>query len=111
DDPHVNLYVCRSPEATERLLFQEPQQLCLQRGHRLGDFVQEDRSAVGLFEQALPLLPRVGERPAFVSEELRLEQGFGQGRARNVYERLRGTRTAVVDDLGEQILARTALAG
>mgnify|MGYP006961698540 CR=1 FL=1 len=48
---------------------QDAQQLDLQRGIHLADFIQEDRPAVGAhFEPARPILEGPGERTALVAE-------------------------------------------
>ena len=80
-------------------------------GRHLADFVEEDRPAVGGFQQAFLLHARVGERAALVTEQLALQQLLRQGRARDVHERPRRPIAGVVDDLGEQVLAGAALAG
>ena len=74
DHPDIDADVGGAAHALEALLLEEAQQLGLQRRRHLADFVEEDRPAVGGFEQAPLLHPRVGEGPALVAEELALEQ-------------------------------------
>ena len=97
-------------DAPKRLLFEHAQQLRLQRRRHLADFVEEHGALVGLLEQAALLLARVGERAALVAEQLRFEQRLGQRRARDVQERPRRAAAQVMNDLGDQVLARAALA-
>jgi hypothetical protein len=70
----------------------------------------ETRAFVGLLEEAAFLLPCVRECTALVSEQLRFEEGLRQRRAGDVHEGPGGARAAEVNDLGQQILARAALA-
>ena len=108
DHAHVDADVVRSAHALEALFLEESQQLGLKPGSHLADLVEEDRAAVGHFEKALLLQTRVGERAALVAEQLALEQLLGKRRARDVHERLGGPVARVVDDLGDQVLARAA---
>ena len=73
-------------DALEALLFEEAQQLGLQRRHHLADLVEEHRAAVGALEQPALLHPRIGERAALVAEQLALEQLLRQRRAGDVHE-------------------------
>jgi hypothetical protein len=111
NDAHVDLNIRGAADALERLLFEEAQELGLEQGHHLADFVEEYRAAVGRFQQAALLPVGAGERAALVAEQLALEQRLGQRRARDVHERLRRSITAVVNDLRCQVLAGAALAG
>ena len=96
-------------DAPECLLLEEAQQLGLQRQRHVADFVEEHRAAVGLFEQAPSALARVGERAAFVTEQLALEQRVGQRRARDVHERPGGARAQRVQRARGDVLAHAGL--
>ena len=77
DDTDVHVNVRRRPEPAKRPVFEDPQQLGLERRRHFANLVQEDRPLVGDFEQTALLLSGVGERPALVTEELGLEQRLG----------------------------------
>ena len=57
-------------------VFQDAKQLCLHGHGYVGDFIEKDRAAVGLFEETFSRLLRAGERPPDVPEQF----AFGQGR-------------------------------
>ena len=111
DDPDVDPDVARAAHAAERLLLQEPQQLGLQRRRHLADLIEEHRAFVGLLEQPTLLLPRIGERAAFVAEQLAFEQLLRQSGARDVHERLRRPVAVEVDRLRRQVLSSARLPG
>ena len=56
NDADVHADVRRAADAPERLLFEKPEQLGLQRRRHLADLVEEDRALVGLLEQPALLL-------------------------------------------------------
>ncbi len=87
DHTHVDTDISQPTDPLERLLFQKPQQLGLQRRRHLPDFVEEDRAAVGRFEQPALLLAGVGEGAALVPEQLAFEQLLRERRAGDVDER------------------------
>jgi hypothetical protein len=62
-------------------------------------------------ELALLRARRVGERPLYVAEQIRLEQRLGNGGAIRLDERLAPLRAAGVDGARHQLLARARLAG
>ena len=80
-DANVDLDLIVAADALEPALLQHGQQLHLDRGGDLSHLVQKQRAAVGLFEAADT--PAIGarERPLLMTEELALEQGFGEGSA------------------------------
>src|SRR5262249_39752197 len=86
------------------------EELRLERGVEIADFVDEERSAVRLLEEAAVLRERAGEGAALVSEELALDQRRRDGGAIEDDERPRGARPGFVERLGERLLARARLA-
>src|SRR5438105_3099616 len=68
DHAHVYLHVAHPTDTADQLIFQHAQQLGLQQRRKLADFVQEQRAAVGHFEQALLHRLCVGEGAALVAE-------------------------------------------
>ena len=67
-------------DALERAVLEHAQQPHLRVGRQLADLVEEERSAVGALEPALPLADRAGEAAALVTEELGIDQS-GRDRA------------------------------
>ena len=57
DDAHIHLHVAHAADAADDLVFQHAQQLGLQQRREFADFIEEQRAAVGHFEQALLHLP------------------------------------------------------
>ncbi len=91
--------------------FQEPQQQALHAQRHLADFVEEDGAAVGHLELARLVAIGAGEAALDVAEQLRLEQRFGQAGAVDGDDGARGARAALVDGVGDELLADAALAG
>src|SRR5258705_2518724 len=110
DQPHVDLDVARVADAANLPLLNRPQELHLYGLGHLGDFVEEEASAVGGGEQADRVGDRSGEGALYVSEELGLHQGLGNGSAVDRDERPGPPRTLLMDRLRDQLLAGSALA-
>src|SRR5215471_4314588 len=105
-DPHTHLschYVAHRL-ALSRL--QHAQETALHLGRHVADLVEEDRPAVRLLEEPRLVGHRARERPAFVPEELRLEEGRRQGGAVHRDERLVPEIRVPVDGPGHELLAR-----
>src|SRR6185369_7058773 len=81
DDADVDPLRLASPDHHELPGLDHPQQLGLQVGSQLGDLVDEDRARVSLREDALSARDGAGERALDVSEEMTLDQPFGDRRA------------------------------
>ncbi len=110
DQADVQLDGARSAHALEFTLLQHAQQLGLQQGRQLADFVQENRAALGDFELAFFLGDGAGERAFFVAEQLAFEQVFGQRGAVDGHARLVGAAAVAMDGARHQFLAGSALA-
>ena len=89
----------------------DAQQFRLNRLRHLDQLVQEQRPAVGHLQQAglVAYGPRKGALD--VSEHLRLEQRFRQGRAVDRDQRPARAAAVEMDELGDLLLADAALAG
>src|SRR5262249_10454045 len=74
-------------------------------------FIQEDRSAVGPLERAGARIDRAGERAAFMSEELTLDERGRYGAAVDDDERLGGARARGADRTRERVFPGAGLAG
>ena len=103
DDAHVDLNLVGAADALEGLLDQDPQDLVLGLARHVGDFVDEQRAAVRLFERAdLAPLP-VGR--LLDAEQLELH-ALGHHRRRvDDDERPVGARRMGVDGARGQLLA------
>jgi hypothetical protein len=107
--PAVHLDGPGAPHPLHHPLLQHPQQLHLHAGRHLAHLVQEDGAPVGLFELPRPGSERVRVGPFLVAEDLRLQQGLGNGAAVHHHERPVGPAALQVDGPGHQFLARAAL--
>jgi len=110
NDPHVDGDGLVSAHALELALLQEAQQLDLDGGRDLADFVEKERALVRLLEAAVTPSLRARERTALVSEELAFQQRLGEGRAVQLHEGALRPRAAFVNGGGDQLLARPRLA-
>ena len=109
---YTNVHVLR-PFRAERLdlaFLQDAQELRLQPDAHRSDLVEEDRAAIGQGEPPLPGAGGVRERPSDMPEELRLQQGLGNGRTVDLDERHFPLRAAIVHGAGDELLARAGLA-
>ena len=110
DHPGVDRLAARAAEAAHGALLDHLQELGLQSLGHEPDLVEEDRAAVRGLEQAGLGLAGVGERALLEAEELRLEQGLGDGGAVDVDEGTARARPVPVHQLGQETLARAGLA-
>ena len=109
DDPDIHLDGRLASGAREVAALQHAQQLHLQIGRHLGDFVEEERAAVGAFEHAAMPPVGAGEAPAFVAEELALHQGGGDRAAVDRDEAVPAPTAQIVEGPRHQLLARPRL--
>ena len=97
-----------SPAAdlVERLVLDDAEQFRLQVQRDLGNFIEKDRAAVGLLEQAcFALSVGPGKGPGLVAEQFRLKQGFGYRRAVDLQQRLVLALAGPVNHLRQQAFA------
>ena len=102
------------PFRAERLDFaflQHAQQLGLQPDSHRADLVEKDGAAVGQRKLAFLRARGVGECPLDMAEELRFQERLGNGGAVDLDERHVPLGAAMVRGAGDQLLARTGLAG
>src|SRR6185295_8052999 len=76
-----------------------------------GNLVEEERTAVGLFEEAFACRGGTGEGAARVPEELALEERFGDGGAVHGDEGPVGAAAVGMNRLGDELFAGAAFAG
>ncbi len=110
DDPDVHLDVLVAADPLEFLLFDDPKQLGLEGGRRLGDLVEQQGAPGGHFKSALPLHVRAGERAFFMAEQFALQQAVAQGGAVDADERPERPAASMVNQQRDQFLARSAFA-
>ena len=77
EDPDVDLPRPRRTDPLELTGLEHTQQLRLEVERHVGDFVQEQRAAVGELEAADAVALGVGERALDVPEQLALEHALG----------------------------------
>ena len=110
DDADVDLDRLGAADALERMPFEHAEELGLNRGAHLADFVEHERALVGLLELADLALGGAGEGALLVAEQLALQQRLGERRAVEADERPLLARAGEVDGAGDQLLADAALA-
>src|SRR5213594_1671934 len=110
DHTHVDGRGLRRAEPPDLAALQRAEELYLKNAGHLGDLVQEQRAAVGLFEEAELVDGGAGEGAPHVAEELGLEQRLGHRAAVHGHERARRARARVVDRLGDDLLVSPGLA-
>src|SRR5437667_376891 len=108
DHAHVDGRGLRRAEPPDLAALECAEELYLKNAGHLGDLVQEQRAAVGLFEEAELVDGGAGERTPHVAEELGLEQRLGHRAAVPGHERARRPRGRVVDGLRREVLRRGA---
>src|SRR5215831_10262729 len=100
DEAEIHFFRFDRADAEHFLLLQDAQDLRLDRGGHLADFVEEDGSAVAALEKTRLRLIRSGERPLFMTEKLAFEERLGERGAVDLDEGLIGSRL-LVNELGE----------
>src|SRR5579872_3179524 len=78
-EPEVALPDLVRAERRELLLLDAAEEDHLALGGEMPDLVEEERPSVGLLDAPDPVLPRIGERPGDVPEELALEESRREG--------------------------------
>src|SRR5215467_551336 len=110
-DPNVNLDLRLAPDPANHAVLENAEILHLQSRAHLRDLVEEDGAAVGQLEETRLTLVRAGEGPFFVAEELALHQRLGDGRAVDGDERPLTPIAHLMNGPGDQLFARSRLAG
>ena len=65
---------------------------------------------MGQLEPPTPLPQRPGERPLFMAEQFRFQRVSGKRRTADFDERVLAAGAVLVDGIGDQLFARSALA-
>jgi hypothetical protein len=111
NQPHVNLARLSRTDSRHQSVREHAQQLRLRCHGQLARFVQEERTLMGGFEQALAGAVGPGERAALVSEQLAFQQRVGECGAVDRDQRLCGAVAAVMNGPGHEFLASPGLSG
>ena len=110
DNAHIDGECLAAAHPFECPFAQKTKQLHLRRLVDLANLIQKQRAALGLLEPADAALVRPSERPLFMAEQFALQQRWRQRRAMHRHHRLGRARTKLMNRLGQQLLAGTALA-
>ena len=98
------------PDLDEFAGLQDAEQADLGRKRQFGHLVEEERSAVRLFEVALAGLDGAGERAFFMAEQFGVDGPFRDAAAVDGQINVMFARAVLVDDLRDDLLAHAALA-
>ena len=110
DQAHVEGDFLVSADGPYGARLERAQELRLERQGELADLVEEQRAARCLEEETLARRVGIREGPAYVAEELALQQRLGERGAVHHDERTGLAPPAVVERSGDELLARTRLA-
>ena len=110
DQPEVGGAVHLTAKSTHVALLQGAQQTDLHGMRNFADLVEEERSAIGLFQVAAALPIGTGKCPLFVTEEFGFEEAFRNRSTVDLDQFAIGAWAVAVQQLGHQLLAGTALA-
>lgn len=106
ENAHVHLYFAVATDAAEAAIAEKAQQLGLQIGRHLANFVEKHRALVGQLQQPrLAAALGAGEGAGGVAEQLALGQVLWQGGAVKRQERRGATHTDGVAGACHQLLA------
>ena len=111
DHPHVYLHRGMAAHRQHLFFLQKTQQLHLQPRGNLGNLVQENRAAVGHFNQAFFIGIGPGKGAFFIAVEFAFDQLFRDGGAVDGNEGTLVADAIVVDRPGEEFLSGAGLAG
>src|SRR6201999_914369 len=109
DDADVHLDFLNSTEVHETLVLQDAQDFGLRVEAHGGDLIEEERAAIGDFKEALLGGDSGGECTFDMAEERGLKQLRGHGAGVDGDEGLVTPRRVVMESLGDELLAGSAL--
>ena len=109
-DPHIDMHRLGCTDARDFAVFDRAQQPFLRAHRQRGEFVEEQRALVRLFEAPDPCARRTGECAGFMAEQFGLDQRFGQCCAIERDQRFTPARAQAVEAFGDQFLAGAAFA-
>ncbi len=109
DDADVDVNPLVAADVPDLGALDRPQQLPLEVEGKIAELVEQQRAVVSLLEEPHACCHCTGEGPAFVPEELGLDDVRRHGRAVEDDERAFGARTLLVKRAGDDLLARARL--
>jgi hypothetical protein len=110
DHSHVRPLFTLAADRPIVQILQKAQQCHLPLGRKRIHFVEEQRTAVGLRDEAALLFARIGEGTPAMAEQLVLDQSIGYRAAVDGDERILCARAEVVDGARRKFLAGAGLA-
>src|SRR5262245_39257162 len=110
DDPDIHDLGRSGAETTNGAIVQERQNLRLERCRKQRDLIEEQGAAVGELEEAGFRATSVRESSAFIAEQLRFEQVFGNRGAVDIDERTARAGASPMNRAGDETLAGPCLA-
>jgi len=111
NDPHINAPARRGAQPPRCLLLERPQELGLELRRHVSDFIEQQRSAVGSFEQSGLGGFRIGKCSALVPKQLALQEVRGNGGAIQLDEWAGRSGPAIVQRTREQLFTGAGVTG
>jgi hypothetical protein len=100
----------RAAEAADGAVLDDLEELGLQRLGQERHLVEEDRPVMGGLEEAMLGAPGVGEGALLEAEKVGFQERLGVGRAVQLHESAGRGQDRLVEEAGDQALARSRLA-
>jgi len=110
DDADIDLGDLWVSDAADLASFEDAEQFRLHGEGKFADFIEEDRSVVGHFEQSHPRRIGTGKGPAAMPEEFAFDEIFGERAAVHGEKRLVGAKALLVHGAGHEFLPATCFA-
>lgn len=108
DHPGVGVLGVVGSQGVILSFLENSQQLHLDCGGYVSQFIQEDGASIGLCESPLLIPLGAGKRPPFVSEQLGFQQCFGERSAIHRDEGTAFSRAEIVNRSGSELFSRAA---
>ncbi len=110
DEAHIDLHLLLVADPAEHTVLQHPQELGLQMGRHVADFVQHQGATARQLQYPALALSVVAKGAGGVTEQLALGHVVRHGRAVERHEGMAGAQTGTVAGAGQQLLAGAGLA-
>ena len=111
DDAHIHRCFFGITDTADGLFLNGAQEFDLHGQRQIGDFIEEQRAAVGMLEKAETVLICTGKAAFFVTEKFAFHQVFGNCAAVHRDKRADSTRRQFVYAAGGLLFTRTGFAG
>ncbi len=110
-ETHIDRHGFRRPGREEGLVFDDAHQLGLAGQAHVPDLVEEDRASGGQLQFALPLPDGLGRAALGRAEEVHLQEVGRHRGAVDLDEAFVGAPAVLMDEAGDELLARAVFAG